>query len=300
MTQQPQLTQVTDLPAAPPRPVDAHKGTFGTVIVVGGSATMIGAPAICAAAAFRAGAGLVKIATSPEVLPFAIVIEPSATGVQLSGSAQDQLHAIQQADPDAKAVFAIGPGIGQADDAGEVVLALLRSKRPVVLDADGLNLLARTGEPRPANNSPLVMTPHPGEFARLAQPLNLGMSPTDSATRPDAAAALARAHQAIVVLKGQHTIISDGQRFYRNTTGNPALATAGSGDVLTGIIAAFIAQGMDPFDAACLATHIHGRAADTWAQAHGQAGLTAMTLCAGLPRAISTWRGATNRRRRIV
>ncbi len=290
----PSLTPVESCPAPPTRPAAAHKGTFGTVIVVGGSATMIGAPAICAAAALRTGAGLVKLAVPAEILPFAITIEPGATGICLggdsdgsdAGAADRPLAALDEADPKQEAVLAVGPGLGQAAATGALVTALLHGKRSMVLDADGLNLLAQHGEPRPADGPPLVMTPHPGEFLRLAKPLGITHSPTDPDQRPDAAAALARAHQAVVLLKGMHTIVSDGERYYRNDTGNPALATAGMGDVLTGVIASLIAQGMDLFDAACLGAKVHGLAADQWAQHHGHAGLAAMTLAHQLPDAL--------------
>jgi hydroxyethylthiazole kinase-like uncharacterized protein yjeF len=280
------LTPVEQIPEPPKRPDDAHKGTFGTVIVVGGCETMIGAPALCARAALRSGAGLVKIATTADVLPYALTIEPGATGVLLNGDDDGWRQAIDRADPDSKAVLAVGPGMGLATGGGQKVLSLLRGNRSMVLDADGLNLLARTGRPRPRprnDHAELVLTPHPGEFTRLAQPLGITDSPTDSATRPHAAAKLARAHHGTVLLKGQHTVVTDGTRLYVNQTGNPALATAGSGDILTGLIASLIAQGMPAFDAAVLAAHLHGEAADHWAKAHGNRGLRAQELADELP-----------------
>ena len=280
------LTPVSAIPDPPARPKDAHKGTFGTVIVVGGSATMIGAPALCARAALRSGVGLVKIATSPDVLAHALSIEPGATGVLLTGGADHWRQAIDRADPDGKAVLAVGPGMGLAEGGGQKVLSLLRGDRPIVLDADGLNLLARTGRPRPRGEAPLVLTPHPGEFARLAEPFGITESPTDTDTRPRAAAKLADIHHAVVLLKGRHTVVTDGKQLFINQTGNPALATAGSGDVITGLIASLIAQHMPPFDAARLAAHLHGRAADQWAQHHAPLGLRAQDLADLLPDAI--------------
>ncbi len=277
------LTPVNTLPDVPGRPADAHKGTFGTVIVVGGGRTMIGAPALCARAGLRSGAGLVKIATTPDVLPFALTIEPGATGVLLEADADAWRQAIDKADPDNHAVLAVGPGMGLATGGGQKVLSLLRSPRPVVLDADGLNLLARTARPRRHSDAELVLTPHPGEFKRLAHPLGITESPTDPASRPQAAAQLARAHHGIVLLKGQHTVVTDGKRLYTNQTGNPALSTAGSGDVLTGLIAALMAQGLPAFDAACLGAHLHGLAADQWAKQHGPRGIRAQDLADALP-----------------
>jgi NAD(P)H-hydrate epimerase len=198
------------IPAAPDRPADGHKGTFGTVIVVGGSATMIGAPALCARAALRGGAGLVKIATDPRVLPFALTIEPCATGIALPRDAGAAMAALDEADRERRAIVAVGPGIGKGKAAEALVGRLLRGKRTMVLDADGLNLLAATGKPRPGGGPAVVMTPHPGEFSRLAEPLGIRPSATDPASRPAAAEKLARAHRAVVVLKGEHTVVCDG------------------------------------------------------------------------------------------
>lgn len=282
-----ELSTVQTLPDLPSRPDDAHKGTFGTVIVVGGSATMIGAPALCARAALRSGSGLVKIATTPDVLPYTLTIEPCATGVLLEGDAESWRSAIDSADPDSRAVLAVGPGMGLAPGGGRKVLSLLRGERPMVLDADGLTLFARTGRPRPHSHADLILTPHPGEFARLAKPLGITDSPTDPATRPQAAAKLAQAHRGVVLLKGQHTVVTDGQKVFINQTGNPALATAGTGDVLTGLIASLIGQGLSAFDAAVLGAHLHGKAADQWAQHHGRSGLRAQDLADQLPRAFN-------------
>jgi len=283
------LETISAVPDPPPRPDDAHKGTFGTVIVVGGSATMPGAPAIAARAAFRAGAGLVKLAAPPQVLATAIAIEPGATGIALGtsgGDAHQQRQAIDHADPQQRAVLAVGPGLSTSDGAGRLVDTLLRTPRAMVLDADGLNLLARSTHRHRSGEQPLVLTPHPGEYARLAQRLGLGHDATDAAQRPAAAAALAHAHRAVVVLKGRRTVVTDGRAVYVNETGNPALATAGSGDVLTGLLAALIAQGMAALDAAILAVHAHGAAADLWAGEHGRRGMLARELADLLPAAL--------------
>jgi NAD(P)H-hydrate epimerase len=275
------MQEISTIPACPARPSDAHKGTFGTVVVVGGCATMLGAPALCAAAALRGGAGLVKVCVEPAILPFVLAIEPSATGLLL-GDAGATAAALDHADPDARAVLAIGPGMGRGETAQHVVMTLLRGRRAAVLDADGLNALAASKQ-RLAGDAPRVLTPHPGEYRRLAEAVGLHFNPADSGQRAAAAGELARAHHAVVVLKGAATVISDGERCRVNRTGNPALATAGSGDVLTGLIAALLAQGMTPFDAASLGAHLHGLAADRWAQQHGPSGLTARDLAAALP-----------------
>lgn len=278
------LEWVEKLPEVPARPDDGHKGTFGSVVVIGGSLRMPGAPALCATAALRGGAGLVKVAGALQVLASVLTIQPSATGVGLK-----DLGAVKG---DEKSVLAIGPGLGRESGVGALVAGFLEWPNALVVDADGLNALAAGGAFARAAGRPWVLTPHPGEFRRLAEALGIKGDPTDPAQRPDAAAALAQATGAVVVLKGHQTIVSDGRRAYRNATGNPALATAGSGDVLTGLIAALLAQGLDAFDAAALGAHLHGDAADHWAQAHGRSGLLAVELADGLPDAFERHRRA--------
>jgi len=281
------MQSINHVPQPPARPDDAHKGTFGTVIVVGGSPTMLGAPAICATGALRAGVGLCKVATDAALLPHVLTMQPSATGIALAGD----VAAIDEADPGYDAVLAIGPGLGDGKSAATRIAPLLEGPHDFVLDADGLNLLAASGKKLTGTHA-RVLTPHPGEFRRLAAAVSIAADPTDPADRPRAAAEVASAHGAVVVLKGKGTIVSDGARLYTNDTGNPALATAGSGDVLTGVIAALMAQGMAAFDAAALGVHAHGKAADGWADAHGRSGLTAMDLAGRLPDVFNTLRGA--------
>ena len=287
------LERLDTPPAAPARPIDAHKGTFGTAIVLGGCERMIGAPALAASAAFRAGAGLVKLAVPESILPQAIALEPSATGCPWPASPERLAGRLDAEDPKGRGALAIGPGLGPAADRwswGAAGLRACAGTRPAVLDADGLNHLALTGERRPAGPRELVMTPHPGEFARLAEPLAIEARPTVSAERPEAAARLATAHDAVVVLKGHRAIVSDGRRLFVNATGNPALATGGTGDVLTGLIAALLAQGLSAFDAACLGIHLHGLAADRWRGRWGAAGLLARELAAAIPGALEAHR----------
>ncbi|MBB6428794.1 NAD(P)H-hydrate dehydratase [Algisphaera agarilytica] len=273
------LDWVESLPALPPRPEDGHKGTFGTVVVVGGSLRMPGAPALCATAALRGGVGLVKVAGALQVLASVLAIQPSATGIGLKD--------LGGAKGDGKTVIAIGPGLGQEKGFDVLVRGFLDWPNPLVVDADGLNALAIGEAFERSSDKPWVLTPHPGEFRRLAEQLGIEGDPTDPQQRPDAAAALARATGAVVLLKGQHTIVSDGHRVYRNTTGNPVLATAGTGDVLTGLIASLLAQGCDAFDAGVLGAHLHGSAADAWRDANGSRGMLAMELAGELPAAIA-------------
>ena len=156
----------------------------------------------------------------------------------------------------------------------------------LVLDADGLNALAASGRRGAGTAAARVLTPHPGEFRRLAAAVGLDTDPVDPDRRRNAAQGLARIHGCVVVLKGRHTVIADPHRTTLNATGNPTLATAGSGDVLTGLIAALLAQGMDALGAARLAAHAHGLAADAWAAAHGPAGMLARELADLLPAAL--------------
>jgi len=283
------------IPPLPDRPDNAHKGTFGTVIIMGGSHTMIGAPALAARAALRCGVGLVKLACPASVLPQVLTIEPGATGIALPELHQphepgDVAAIIEARDPEHKAVLAIGPGLGEEAAVASRVAALLGMPGAVVLDADGLNALARSGQAL-RRTAPTVLTPHPGEFRRLAQAAGIAHDPVDPAQREDAAHALANHHHAVVLLKGRHTVVSDGQQAFTNTTGNPAMATAGSGDVLTGLIAGLIAQGMTAYDAACLGAHLHGLAGDAWAKTHGLSGLRAQELADELPDVMQRLRG---------
>jgi NAD(P)H-hydrate epimerase len=279
----------------PDRPADGHKGTFGTLIIVGGSCAMLGAPALAAMAGLRGGAGLVRLAVPCDVLGHCLTIEPAATGLPLPtrGGELDGEAAAQTVldNIDHKTVLAIGPGLGTGRAQQRLIEKLIdTATRPVVVDADGLNNLAQLSRSdRPGQAPPLVLTPHPGEYRRLAEAAGIDADPVDPATRPDAAEQLARHYQAVVVLKGRNTIIARHDGHVINQTGNPALATAGSGDVLTGLIGALIAQGLDCFDAARLGVALHGLAGDCWATQYGRRGLTAADLARQLPEAMNHW-----------
>lgn len=264
-------------PPLPPRPEAAHKGDFGTVVVVGGCRTMIGAPAFCAAGALHIGAGRVRLAVPPDILTAALTLEPGATGLLFDGA--DAIDAALNAiDAKGQAVLAVGPGWGTSTNHGPLLETLWGGPRALVLDADGLNVLAGLGLGRSTSTAARILTPHPGEFRRLAAAAGIDLDPIRPSDRPAAAAALAQAHGAVVVLKGHRTIVSNGTRTYTNPSGNVALATAGSGDVLTGAIAGLLAQSMPPLEAATLGVYLHGAAADRWAQQYGPRGLTATRL----------------------
>lgn len=308
------VERIVDLPPLPPRDGGGHKGTFGTVLVIGGHAgvdgerTMLGAPALAAGAALRSGAGLAVLAMPESLLAPGLLLCPAATGVALPPAADGRLDAsgaaarIDGVLPNAASVV-LGPGFGHGFAEQQVVVRLLAGcERPIVLDADGITALASLVESHRDVRAPLVITPHPGEFARLAKVLAVTESATDPDSRVGAAAAMARRLGAIVVLKGPGTVVSDGLRAYVNPTGNAALATGGSGDVLAGVVAGFIAQfvrrspvaagaSWSLFDAACRAVWVHGRAADRWAERHGTAGLSPTDLIDHLPDVIAECRG---------
>jgi len=182
-------------------------------------------------------------------------------------------------------VAACGPGLGRSADLDDLVAWLYREvAAPLVLDADALNSLASHAHVTTAPGGPRILTPHPGEFARLAQ---LARPPAPERRIPEAEA-LARRCGAIVVLKGHATVVTDGARTSVNATGNAGMATAGMGDVLTGVIAALVGQGLEPLDAARLGVHVHGLAGDLAAADIGPVGITALDVIARIPRALAT------------
>jgi NAD(P)H-hydrate epimerase len=240
----------------PPRARDAHKGSAGAVSVFGGSVSggrvMIGAPALAARAALRSGAGLAKIVAPRAVLPRAITLCPSATGVALETDGAGELIAHEAAEVFDRVAgesdcIAIGPGLGVNDAARALCLrAVQQEDAPVIVDADALTNLAHVPELSRDFHGACVLTPHPGEFRRLAAALNIHADPTTPAARPAAAEHLAQRLGCIVVLKGAGTVVTDGHDTWVCDAGHPCLATAGTGDVLTGLIAGLIAQHLPP------------------------------------------------------
>jgi NAD(P)H-hydrate epimerase len=275
------LEFVDALPDLPPRPGDAHKGTFGRVLIVAGSRGMTGAAGLAGAAALRGGAGLVTVATPLSIQPIVAGYEPSYLTIGLPDDNEGLLS--RAALPQVMDVLsrqtaaAWGPGLGRSDDLDDVTLTVYKSAAlPMVFDADGLNALAHRRDwmsgPPPAG--PRVLTPHPGEFARLT-----GLEPgAIAARRAETAADFAAQHGVVVVLKGPQTVITDGHRVALNPTGNSGMATGGTGDVLTGLIAALLGQQMEPFDAAQLAADLHGLAGDLAAAELSNPGLIASDL----------------------
>lgn len=277
------MRMIDKLPSAPARPADAHKGTFGRVLVIGGSRGMSGAPSLAGLGALRGGAGLVYVAVPSEILPIVAAIEPSYLTIPL---ATDEEHGCLSTDGlkglrtacEGKDAIALGPGLGQSRGVSAIVDSFFTElPQPIVVDADALNVLAASGGGgRTASSAagPRILTPHPGEFARLT-----GREiATVQSQRAKLAAEFAAAHGVILLLKGQGTIITDGDRVAINRTGNPGMATGGSGDVLTGLIAALLAQGMPAFEAAQLGAHLHGLAGDLAASELSRPGMIASDL----------------------
>jgi NAD(P)H-hydrate epimerase len=276
---------VTGLPTLAARPADSHKGMFGHVLVVAGSRGMTGAAILCANAALRGGAGLVTLAAPEPVILPATIANPGYLTMTLPSDEHGQVT--PAAEPillpaaTKSSVIACGPGLGVGPGVTRVVMDLLaRAAKPVVLDADGLNAVARAPEAL-RRREPLIITPHPGEFGRL-----LGKTAAAvQADRENLAVRFAGEKGVVLVLKGHQTLVTDGRRLYRNTTGNAGMAKGGTGDVLTGLIAALVAQKLDAFAAAQLGVYVHGLAGDLARDGVGEVCLTATDLLAWMPRA---------------
>ena len=261
----------------PVRPADGHKGTFGHVLSVAGSEGMAGAAALCARSALRAGAGMVTAAC-----PFAVLgtvqaqalcatAKVVADGAALDAGAADMLAELAKG----KAALAIGPGLGREEGAWLAIEALVRSDTPKVVDADALYLLAKYGGGVGANT---VLTPHPGEMARLC-----GTTVQAVLDAPvELAQQLAADMNACVLLKGATTVIAHGEDVAMNVTGCDGMGTGGCGDVLTGTIAALLAQGMSVWDAARAGAYYHGRAGEAAQARLGARGVTAWDVCEAL------------------
>lgn len=278
----------------PPRPDRAHKGTFGSLLVVAGSIDYPGAPLLTALGAARAGAGVVRVAAAESVAARLAGVVPELTWMALDEEAPGLIapggwRRITTEAPSYDALV-IGPGLGSQPATQRRARQLLASIRiPTVVDADGLNALAATQRWWQPVRAPLVVTPHPGEFARLSGAP--APSSDDDNARAAAAAEAAEAWNAVVVLKGAHTVVAapDGE-LLASAIETPALATAGSGDLLAGAIGAFLAGGASPLDAAGCGVAVHGAAGLLAADRIGTAGVIARDIAALLPEAIGQLR----------
>jgi NAD(P)H-hydrate epimerase len=283
--------------ALPPRPEDANKGTFGRVLVAGGSSRYIGAPRLAAMGAYRAGAGLVTIACPAGLVPAIAPAIAEATwlpqeGSETGGLRGDSAIALRPEWQSFNAAV-VGPGMGNDDETRAFLWAVLDDlgrdvANGCVIDADGLNALAEI--PGAADRVPAkaVLTPHPGETARL-----LGTTVADvQARRMDAALEAARRFGCTVVLKGAHSVVAnaDGRRAL-SPFANPLLASAGTGDVLAGMIGGYLAQGMEPFAAACLGVYLHAATGEAIREEYGNTGLLAGEIADRLPRVVKELRG---------
>ena len=266
------------VPTIPVRDSDSHKGTYGRVLVIAGSRGMSGAAVLTGSAALRSGAGLVTVACPEAVQDIVAMGNACYTTFGFTETAS-LVELAAKCD-----VLAIGPGLGLAPEMATMVRTILEAfpAKPIVLDADGLMNLLPLPESIRTRATPIVMTPHPGEFARLT-----GRTANEiSANREALAVEFATQHRVVLLLKGHRTIVTDGAQLTTNETGNPGMATGGTGDILTGVIAAFIGQGFSPFDAAMLGAHVHGRAGDLAAEVLGMVSLIASDLLDHLPKAI--------------
>jgi ADP-dependent NAD(P)H-hydrate dehydratase / NAD(P)H-hydrate epimerase len=286
-----QLNVITPADLAPlvaPRPAESNKGSYGHVLVVGGSLGKAGSVAMAGIAALRVGAGLSTVATAKSALATVagfhpeLMTEPLAETDDrtISNNALDRIEKLAKG----KSVLAIGPGISGNESSAELVRNLIATLQvPIVLDADGLNAFARRERELSGKGRTLVITPHPGEMARLAgctvaevQKGRLGM-----------ARKFATEHELVVVLKGHRTLVvqPDGEAWV-NTTGNPGMATGGTGDILTGMVAGMIAQHpTNVFEAVLAAVYLHGLAGDLMRERVGELSLIATDLLQGLPEA---------------
>ncbi len=273
------------------RTEDSHKGTFGHLLLLAGSLGKTGAAVLCGRSAMRVGTGLVTIATTADAQP---VIESKCLEIMVEAL-------LDRADApitdkvvkrlgnllDGKKAVVVGPGITTAPGVSALTMRLLQMMEvPAVVDADGINILAKDPTGAGRITAPMVFTPHPGEMARL---VNKSI-PAIQADRISATREAAKWHKVVIVLKGSRSVVAtpDG-RVFVNPTGNPGMACGGMGDVLSGIIGGFLAQGLEPLDAALLGTYIHGHAGDLAAQRLGQPALVASDLIYELPSILKEW-----------
>ena len=268
------------LSALPDRDPNGHKGSFGKLLLLCGSRGFTGAAYLAAMGALRCGAGLVYLGVpesiyaieatklnEPVVFPL-----PDRDGML----SREAIAPILAKLPRMDAVL-IGCGLGQSEDTFAVTKAVLDNARcPVVLDADGINLMAGHTDILRGTRAPTILTPHAGEFQRLGAVV--GQDPLAAASQ------LALALGCIILLKGHRTVITDGMRTYRNPTGNPGMAVGGSGDVLAGMITALLGQGLSPLEAAACGAWLHGKAGDLCARELGQMAMLPTDMLSALPR----------------
>ena len=281
-----------------PRKKNTDKGHYGHALLVAGSSGMSGAPQLAAAACLRSGAGLVTAAVPRSVVPvfakkalaeaMCLSLAETKAGVLSPAAYPKIVSFIRQRRVNA---LAVGPGLSHEAGVSGLVRKLIQNVPvPAVLDADGLNAFSARGgsafggkgwlDALKKHRGPLVLTPHRGEFERLFSE----KWPEQKNRRASLAKKLSRSYDVTLVLKGHRTLVARRDRVYENPTGNPGMAKGGAGDVLTGILAAFLAQGLDPFKAACWAVYFHGKAGDLAAKSRSELGVLASDIIECLPR----------------
>lgn len=280
------MEYTTEIPKIPKRSEDGHKGSYGKVLVIAGSVGMSGAAYLTTMAALRGGAGLVVLLTPSSIYSILASKISSALVYPLYDTPQGTISTkaettivnfIHESD-----VLAIGPGISRNIETSKLILHIIpRIPIPAVVDADALNIISENISVLRNPSVPMIITPHPGEMSRLTK-TPIGELQKN---REKIAFEFAKRNNVIVVLKGNKTVVTDGNRTYVNRTGNPGMATGGSGDVLTGLISALIGQKIPYFDACVIGTYIHGLAADIAVKSTTEISLIASDILKFLPRA---------------
>ncbi|MBM4096972.1 MAG: NAD(P)H-hydrate dehydratase [Planctomycetes bacterium] len=276
------------LPRLPSRGADSHKGDFGKVLIVAGSRGMAGAAVLAGRACLRGGAGLVTVATPASQQVVVACGSPCYMTIAAAEDSEGRIHpsAVSALAEEAmrRGVVVLGPGCGPVPALASLVERLIREHPGnLVLDADALNVITPAVLASRKSGGGTVITPHPGEFARLAGEEISRVQ----ADRQSMATRLARETGAVVLLKGRGTVVADAARVFINATGNPGMATGGSGDVLSGFLGALLGQGMAPYEAAVLGAHLHGLAGDIASVDFTQPGMIASDLVDYLPAAMA-------------
>lgn len=281
-----ELNELPNLPRLAKRTADAHKGTFGTAVLIGGSRGMFGAIAMAARAALLGGSGLVRALVPDCCLENIASFSPEVMTAPLRNDRRGRiaLEAFPEILENVRlaTALALGPGLSRSAGLDALAVKIVNSlEMPMLIDADGLNALATRkveyfGKDR-------ILTPHPGEFARLSGK----KVAREDEPRIAAAVDYAKKSETVLVLKGHRTVITDGKSVFLNTTGNPGMATGGSGDVLTGLITALLCQSLSCLNAARLGVYLHGLAGDIAAKKYGEVSLTAGTILESIPEAIN-------------
>ena len=274
-----------------PREKDTHKGTYGKIGIVAGSTGMTGSVCMASMSALRSGSGLVYTVV-PSSISNIVCIKLTECVIRPIGDfsnsigyfVKNDISSIMKAIEDCDCVV-LGPGIGTNEETKAVVShILINYEKPIVLDADGLNCISQDVSIFNKRNAPTVITPHPKEFERLLK--NSGIKFTD---RINTSIEFSNKYNVITLLKGYNTVVTNvNSQYHINPTGNPGMATAGSGDVLSGIIASLIGQGIDAFNAACCGAYIHGLSGDLTAKDKGEYGLIATDIIENVPYAIKS------------